>query len=109
MRASTSTLLAAAFGLAAARNCQNITVPVSIEARNGYFNVTPTQTDIEVVNFLLDGTQQGLNATAEVLAGYATVSGTYNLSTTYCTPDSGPGHALQLLTHGIGFDRSYWE
>lgn len=37
------------------------------------------------------------------------MSGTYNIAATYCTPDGGPGKALQILTHGIGFDRSYWD
>lgn len=37
------------------------------------------------------------------------MSGVYSLATTYCEPDSGPGSALQILTHGVGFDRSYWD
>ena len=28
---------------------------------------------------------------------------------TYCEPDSGPADTLQILTHGIGFDRTYWD
>lgn len=40
---------------------------------------------------------------------YHTVSGNYSLATTYCQPDSGPANVVQLLTHGIGFDRSYWD
>lgn len=95
--------------VALARQCQNITVAVSISARQGQFNVTPAQNNIEVTNFVLDGTRQGHNASMEVLSNYTTVSGDYNLSTTYCTPDSGPGRSLQILTHGIGFDRSYWD
>jgi pimeloyl-ACP methyl ester carboxylesterase len=43
------------------------------------------------------------------LPQYATVSGSYKLAATYCEPDSGPGHILQILTHGVGFDRSYWD
>lgn len=101
--------LALVAGLATARKCQNITVSVSITARNGVFDVEPAQNNIEVTNFILDGTQQGHNATVQVLTGYADVSGTYDLATTYCTPDGGPGKAVQLLTHGIGFDRSYWD
>lgn len=38
-----------------------------------------------------------------------TVSGDYELMTTYCEPDSGPGSVLQVMTHGIGFDRTYWD
>lgn len=40
---------------------------------------------------------------------YATVKGTYKLATTYCQPDKGAPNTVQLLTHGIGFDRSYWD
>jgi len=40
---------------------------------------------------------------------YATVSGHYNLAATYCQPDKGPANTVQLLTHGIGFDRTYWD
>lgn len=40
---------------------------------------------------------------------YATVGGTYDIASTYCEPDSGPSSAIQILTHGIGFDRTYWD
>lgn len=40
---------------------------------------------------------------------YKTVTGTYDLAATYCTPDSGANGVTQVLTHGIGFDRSYWD
>ena len=31
------------------------------------------------------------------------------MAATYCDPDSGPSDTVQLLTHGIGFDRTYWD
>lgn len=37
------------------------------------------------------------------------VTGTYKLATTYCEPDDGPGEVLQLMTHGVAFDRQYWD
>lgn len=40
---------------------------------------------------------------------YHDVSGDYQLATTYCEPDDGPGPVLQVMTHGIGFDRTYWD
>lgn len=49
------------------------------------------------------------------LSGYATVSGTYQISAKYCTPGAsnmtfGSGTPpLQILTHGIGFDKTYWD
>jgi pimeloyl-ACP methyl ester carboxylesterase len=37
------------------------------------------------------------------------VSGTYEISATLCTPDCGPGTTVQLLTHGVTLDKSYWD
>lgn len=39
----------------------------------------------------------------------AEVSGNYELAATYCEPDHGPGEFVQVMTHGIGFDRSYFD
>ncbi|KAH0598446.1 hypothetical protein MHUMG1_03744 [Metarhizium humberi] len=95
--------------VASARQCQNITVPVSISSRNGVFDMAAPFTDIDVTNLFLRMAWPGNNGTANVLKGYKTVSGNYTLAATYCEPDNGPGHALQILTHGVGFDRSYWD
>nr|POF23959.1 hypothetical protein CFP56_54895 [Quercus suber] len=100
---------AALAGAVSARKCQNITVPIEASARNGVFDLTIPKTNIDITNFILDLTQQGKNYTANILEGYNTVSGKYNLAATYCTPDSGDNGVTQVLTHGIGFDRSYWD
>ena len=113
IRSSVAAAAAAFIGSASAMTCTNITVPVDLSARNGVFNVKAPQNNIEVTNFILDNTQQGTNYSATVLEEYKTVSGHYELAATYCVP--GDGHSserpkiLQILTHGIGFDRSYWN
>ena len=128
----TSTLLCAAsftIPIVAGWSCTNLTIPVTISARNGNFpqSVNPT-TNIEVTDFVLDLTRQGTNYTNEVLEGvsdvpqsseividwltlakYATINGTFNISATYCQPAKGVPKAIQILTHGVGFDRSYWN
>lgn len=40
---------------------------------------------------------------------YASIQKTYQIEASYCEPDSGPSSTVQLLTHGIGFDRTYWD
>lgn len=104
---------------AAARTCQNITIPVTISARNGVFGgVATPQTNLDATTFAQNSTRQGMNGTAGALTGYATVSGTYSISSTFCMPSnmtmgasntSGSNPTVQVLTHGIGFDRSYWD
>jgi hypothetical protein len=60
----------AAFGtIASAYKCMNLTVPVDLSARNGVFNVSTPQNDIEVTNFILNLLQQGQNYTARTLEG----------------------------------------
>ena len=81
---ATAAAVAALASVVQAKHCQNITVPVTIEARNGVFDLaklTP-QTDIDVTNTILNLAQQGKNFTQTSLKGYATVKGTYNLATT---------------------------
>jgi hypothetical protein len=112
MKCFTAAAVAASFAsVVSARQCQNITVPVAITGRNAVFDVealTP-RNNIDVTNIILTGTQQGHNATAEAIKGYQNVEGVYNIAATYCVPDSGTPDVIQILTHGIGFDRSYWD
>ncbi|GAB7331401.1 hypothetical protein MBLNU13_g02824t1 [Cladosporium sp. NU13] len=113
VRSSIAAATAAFIGSASAMHCTNLTVPVDLMARNSVFNYTAPQNNIEVTNFILDNTQQGANYTKTLLDDYKTVKGHYKLAATYCVP--GDGHSakkpktLQILTHGIGFDRSYWN
>ena len=64
------------------------------------------------ITFSMNTTRQGINGTQEALSGYATISGKYKISTQYCMPNAssdagGSGFALQILTHGIGFDKTW--
>ena len=67
------------------------------------------QIGIEVTDFALDFTQQGQNYSQAILQGYSTITGTYELSVTHCSPDGCDSNILQIPTHGIGFDKSYWD
>lgn len=94
---------------ATARQCKNLTIPIHAAARNGVFNYDAPVTNIDVTNFILNIGQQGSNYTEELLESYTTFSGDYEIAATYCQPDKGPSSVIQILTHGIGFDRSYWD
>ncbi|KAI0152500.1 Alpha/beta hydrolase family-domain-containing protein [Hypoxylon sp. NC0597] len=112
-------LLASLTAIAAARKCQNLTVPISISARNTNFSLQAPSTNVDVTDFVLNFSQPGVNFTKQALGPngapnstdgeFATITGTYTIGATYCEPDSGPGSALQILTHGVAFDRSYWD
>jgi hypothetical protein len=112
MHFSTYTVLATLAASAAAKKCVNMTVPVTISARQGIFDIAVPQTSLEATDFVRNMTQQGRNFTETVLTGYNTTAGTYNISAQFCMPSSGnstnaTNPTIQVLTHGIGFDKTY--
>ncbi|KAM0452880.1 hypothetical protein ACHAO4_005299 [Trichoderma viride] len=104
-----SALLLALATAVTARKCQDLTIPISISATNTAFNLPPPATDIDVANILINLAEDSTNFFSSILVGPKNVSGHYSIGATYCQPDHGPGKALQILTHGAGFDRSYWD
>ncbi|KAL6867031.1 hypothetical protein J3F83DRAFT_103205 [Trichoderma novae-zelandiae] len=105
----TSAALLALATAVAARKCLDLTIPISISSRNAVFDLPAPVTEAQVTKFFIDFVRPGFNITDNYLTGYDTISGHYNIAATYCQPDHGPGTTLQILTHGIGFDRSYWD
>ncbi|KAE8334730.1 hypothetical protein BDV24DRAFT_156631 [Aspergillus arachidicola] len=97
----------------AAKTCYNSSIEISVSSRNGVFDNLPTpQTNLDTTAFITAATRPGHNGTQEALTNYSTVSGTYNISTQYCKPDTstpGAGPVLQILTHGFAFDKAYWD
>ena len=100
--------LALAVSAVTAKECTNVTVPVTISARTGVFNVLIPQTILDAATFTANLTQQGHNFSKTALTGYATTSGTYDISAQFCTPSKPGGNSptVQILTHGIGFDKT---
>lgn len=98
-------------GTAAAKTCMNMTVPVTISARTGVFDIAVPQTNLDATTFIQNNTRQGRNFTETALSGYATTAGTYDISAEFCMPSkmSMTKPILQILTHGIGFDKTYWD
>jgi len=93
---------------AAAKQCTNMTVMVDISARTAVFDVPVPQTNLEATAFIQNFTQQGRNFTNTILTGYKTTAGKYNVSTQFCIPtvNNVTNPTVQILTHGIGFDKT---
>lgn len=71
------TLLSAALtAVATARKCQNLTVPISISARNTNFSLQAPATNVEVSDFILNFSQPGMNFTEQALGPNAASNST---------------------------------
>ncbi len=93
---------------AAAKLCVNVTIPASISARQGVFNVPALAGNLDATTFAQNYTSIKANFTEESLTGFATITGEYNISAQFCKPDvmNGTNPTVQVLTHGIGFDKT---
>ncbi|KAK7951902.1 uncharacterized protein PG986_007630 [Apiospora aurea] len=129
--AAAAAVAAAAFFLAAtalvspalaARTCRNLTIPVHITAANTDLGDFPTpQADVEFTDFFLSNLPHGRQPPDTTTPPKTkNVTGDYQLAATYCEPSSSsssgsgntstaPPKVLQILTHGIGFGRDYWD
>ncbi|KAF2132307.1 alpha/beta-hydrolase [Dothidotthia symphoricarpi CBS 119687] len=96
-------------GFAAARQCSNFLIPVDIASRQGQFAEIPVEGNLDIGAFATRFNQFGKNYTATLLQGYQTLKGSYEISAQHCTPDSGSSDTVQVLSHGIGFDKTYWD
>ncbi|KAH9868796.1 hypothetical protein J1614_007870 [Plenodomus biglobosus] len=106
LRTLTSLVLA---NLATARQCSNFLIPVDISSRQGQFKQISTESNLDVGAFVTKLNEYQKNYTATLLEGYQTFSGSFQISAQYCCPDSGSSGTIQVLTHGIGFDKTYWD
>ncbi|EXL39400.1 hypothetical protein FOCG_17988 [Fusarium oxysporum f. sp. radicis-lycopersici 26381] len=104
-----SLALFALYAAVSARKCTDITVPVSLKAENAVFDLDQPLTKVDVTDFILNLSRQGDDFVKAIQKGTTVISGNYKLAATYCEPDSRPGDEIQIMTHGIGFDRSYWD
>jgi hypothetical protein len=89
--------------VAAAKQCTTFTIPVDIESRQGQFKKIPIEGNLDVNAFSLRFTEFGKNYTAELLESYQTLKGKYEISAQYCKGSAG---VIQVLSHGIGFDKT---
>lgn len=98
---------------ASARQCQDLNLTIPLTANNTIFNLyfLPT-TNTAVTDFILNLTEVGTDLASELAAGTSQISGTYQVGATLCTPSSSTSASittLQILSHGIGFTRTYWD
>ncbi|KAI1001525.1 hypothetical protein K3495_g6673 [Podosphaera aphanis] len=86
--------------------CSNITIPVSTSSPNA-------QIDASVQSqFRLFNVKQSISSGAPELTDSKSVRGQYNIKARYCEPEvqiSSRSNTIQLLVHGITYDRNYWS
>lgn len=90
--------------------CVSGMIPVQASATNLRLNFNIPANQSEVTQTFLNLITPGSPFVANLVAGTQNVSGTYNTGATMCMPANRTrSSTVQFLTHGVGFDRFYWD
>lgn len=91
--------------------CVSGNVSVSASTSKGInFNYDIPANQSQVSETWLEYVTHGSPFMDQIMGGMQTISGDYDVYATLCVPanDTKPT-SVQLLTHGVGFDSSYWD
>jgi len=81
-------------------------------SKNLKLNYELPQNQSQVTETFVEFITQGSPFMQNIMGGMLNVSGTYNISSTLCMPPNAGSlnaSSVQFLTHGVGFDKSYWD
>lgn len=94
------------------KTCRDFAIPVPVTSSNLKFGLAEFWDDFDVVDFVDTITSRDPAAAGSVVAPEReTVSATYEISGTICRPliADKKENTLLIATHGLNFDRSYWN
>ncbi|KXT11848.1 hypothetical protein AC579_4274 [Pseudocercospora musae] len=92
--------------------CVSGSVPVTASTSKNlkFKNLELPKNQSQVTGAFVDLVSSGSTVMQDIMDGTQSVNGTYRIGATLCTPANNTRpDQVQVLTHGVGFDRSYWD
>ncbi|KAL4881493.1 Alpha/Beta hydrolase protein [Aspergillus karnatakaensis] len=91
-------------------NCVEFELPIHVSATLPKFNVPEFTSSYDSTAFLIGSVSRSVDPTA-LAGGQAKVDRSFNIHFQYCQPkeEKHQKDVLQILSHGLGFDKSYWR
>lgn len=91
-------------------SCTNYTIPLSITTSNLAFGLPRFTTNFDVADFIDSISSRNTSTAASVVAPTRhNVSATYSISATFCQPREVKKRTVLVATHGLNFDKNYWD
>lgn len=109
-------LLCTARATGVPKTCTDYDIPVTVTSSNAAFGLEQFKTDFDVADFLDTLSSRDEDVSSSVLSAYTkqNVTDTYTISATFCRPghaqpDPADDNTVIIATHGLNFDRTYWD
>ena len=91
------------------RPCVNFMLSVSVTAQNAEYDTIHVNDNTDATAWAVDVDTWSFNQTSRFIRN-VTVSDTYDISVQLCVPPTGSKKQnLLIATHGLGFDKRYWD
>jgi pimeloyl-ACP methyl ester carboxylesterase len=98
------------FGLASAMYCcRDFDVPMSFVAPHVPPNFPPFENHYQSVAFLNAISARNVASAPSPFGEPANITVEATIAAQYCTPNNQKPTVVQVLTHGLGFDHTYWD
>ncbi|KAM7207174.1 alpha/beta-hydrolase [Naviculisporaceae sp. PSN 640] len=91
--------------------CEDFKIPVTTTSENFIFGLDHFKNDLDVANWVVTVTSRNPSIKKTVTPRTENVTANYTIGATFCQPAPGKksNKVVLLATHGIGFDKSYWD
>ncbi|ESZ98065.1 hypothetical protein SBOR_1596 [Sclerotinia borealis F-4128] len=90
--------------------CFSGKVPVPVIATTTKLLLPKLASQTEVTQIFQELLQSNSNIVTTAYGGTSAINQTFQIDATYCVPTSNSSaKTIQILTHGIGLDKSYWD
>ncbi|KAK4215333.1 Alpha/Beta hydrolase protein [Rhypophila decipiens] len=91
--------------------CQDLKIPLTVTSTNYVFGLPHFNNDLDVANWVVTATNRNPSIKKTVTPGTKNITATYTIGARFCQPAPGKksNKVVLLATHGIGFDKSYWD
>ncbi|KAK6438600.1 hypothetical protein LTR95_005204 [Oleoguttula sp. CCFEE 5521] len=97
---------------ALAHQCTDFTVPISVTAPTVVPPFPAFKSHYDAVDLLSALTARNASNAPAPPPTIKNLTATFDISLRYCEPEHkrhAPSKGIQVLTHGLGFDKSYWD
>ncbi|KAL4950988.1 Alpha/beta hydrolase family-domain-containing protein [Aspergillus filifer] len=92
------------------RPCKDLTLSLSITATNSLYDIPRVENTIDAVDLVWNLDTWTSPSSADRIKGDFPINQTFTISAQLCVPkDSKKKGILQIATHGLGFDKQYWD
>ena len=92
--------------------CISGKVPITASANGTRIDIPQTLSQFQVTEYILEFLTNSGKLLRKIGRGPQTISGTFKIAVTLCVPKDLKGgnlKTLQILNHGLGSDKNYWD